>query len=609
MIKAALKLFLDYFIRSDERAKAWTLFIAIVILIIIGVGITALFSTWYASLTAAFLAKDIAAIFFNVWVFLGLVSVSLGLNSLRGYFTQILITRWRVWYTKKLLKKYLSRKHRYLELARNKEKITNVPQRIQNDVLQFVENTVNLTLGFIDSLLTLVTLTGTLWVLGGAFSFFVFGINFIIPGYLVWIALITVGINAIITSFIGSGLAESNKKQADLEGDLRGGIQCLNDKAEEIATERSRKYYKKSLLTTLKEVKQNSLKIIKKTTMISSFQGFCDSLPYVIPYITSLPLYMAGKLSFDQVSQIGYIFNKINTALSWFINSYTTLAQYKADVTRVVELEEALDQGLSSAPKDVIISYRDSKTIEIRDLDVTLPQKSDHLIIMGLNLSIRLGERTLITGESGLGKSTLFKVLAGVWSYGKGSVTLPSDQKIHFVPQKPVIPYGTLRAVLAFPEVPGTCADCNKAYEDTLRAVNLEEFIPKLDDNEDWGQKLSLGQQQRVSVARALIKKPDILFLDEPTASLDKHNEKKLYEVISNVFNTVVTISHNKELEEHHQRKVELDRDSQDRTIATDLPLARLIIFQPVRRFPKPISSDTSRMRADPEYIPEYRFS
>lgn len=515
------------------------------------------------------IAKNLILLIQNIKVFLLLVVATVAVESLYSYFTQTLVARWRDWFTTKFFDRYLFEQKNYLELSRKQTLIKNPGQRIQEDIHSFVKKTIEFSLGLFSSLLNLGAFISSLWILGGTLTFIAFGTTIIIPGYLVWVSLGVAVVSSAVTRIVGYRLGDLNNKQAGLEADFRKSIEIVEEEAENIALEHSEKYYKKSASSKFQSIIQNSYKIITKNTLVLTFQNIFGYIPTVLPWITAGPLYFAGKIGIEHFTQIGASFSEVNNALSWFVNTYIALSQYKANLTRIVELEKALDNTTSkSEQKAIQITPTAEHKIEVKNLDITSPIDST-LIIHNLSFTFTAGESVLIKGNSGLGKSTLIKAIAAIWPYGKGEISTPAGQNIQFLPQKPVLPAAeTLKAILSYPDDVTTYTQ--QEYESALRDVNLSQFIKELPVVKEWRKQLSLGEQQRISFARALLKKPSWLFLDEATASLDVTNEEYLYSLLRTKLpkTTIISIAH-RDVSRFHDSIITLSKSETGQTQIT----------------------------------------
>ncbi|WP_045094836.1 ABC transporter ATP-binding protein/permease [Legionella fallonii] len=548
----------DYFINSDEKLVAWLHVIGITLCVVSLVALMTLLGWWSAGFWAALAAKELTAFLICMGQFALMLGACVGVYVLKSYLIGQLSILWRNWLTNKTLDKLFNGENNYLDLKRFSSQIDNISQRIQEDIKSFVELTLSLSFDFLNSVLTLGAFVGTLWVVGGALSFVLFGVNIVIPGYLVWAALLTAVLATVATHYIGKSLAETNKQEEQAEADLRQDLDILNNDAENIAQEQGEKYYKRELVTRVQDIKDiASLKLYIQTKLVA-FQNFYMQIYEILPNLLAAPLYFSGLIELAQLMQVGMAFGQVSSSFSWFADTYENLATYETNVERITELNYALEpDGLTSNSKSIVVKQKNKETLNIKHLDIMQPQASSTQYIMrNLNLKFKPGEHVLIKGPSGLGKSTLFKAIAGTWKYGEGKISVPEGKSLYFLPQKPTLPHDTLAAILAYPDSAETYTE--EQYIAVLKAIGgMDEFIAKLHEKRPWSKELSGGQQQRISFARALLKKPDWLFLDEATASLDEESEHRVYSLVKELKNTtIVSIAHRQTVEKYHGRVV-----------------------------------------------------
>ena len=546
----------DYFTTAEDRYIAWLLLIGAVISVIAFVALLSVMSWWTVGFWAALSASSLPLFIASMETFALIVSGLVAVSVLRNYLVETLSIRWRNWLTNKLVNDYLSSdENNYLDLSRHASQIDNPGQRIQSDVQIFVSQTLSLSLDFLNAVLTQISFIGTLWVVGGALSFVLLGVSITIPGYLVWVALLFSAVASYITYRIGRFLVDLNRQQESLEADFRKDIDLLNDESENIAQEKGEHYYQESLASQSNDISQNSITILGVRINLTMFKGFYQQIAAILPYIAAAPLYFMGQTTLGQLMQIGFAFAQVQASFDWFINSYEWLASYKASLDRLIELEHALGKNsLVSTKKNIVVQHKDTNTLVVNDLNIAYPS-STGFMMRHLNISFKFGENTLIKGPSGLGKSTLFKVMAGTWTYGDGEVIVSDDHKMCFLPQKPTLPNDTLKAVLAYPDPVETYTE--EQYIAVLTAVgNIDHLIDELETKTAWSKRLSPGQQQRIAFARVLLKKPDWLFLDEATSSLDPEGEQHLYELIKNELKntTFISIAHRPTVGKFHER-------------------------------------------------------
>ena len=564
-LKKGIALAKDYFLKSEEKYIACALLLGAILCVMAMVALLSILSSWYAVFWAAFMAANTVA-FISSLITFSYIAIGFTLtNVLKNYLVETLCIHWRNWLTQKLMNKYISGDNNYLDLMRQSTQIDNPAQRIQEDIQSVVNTSISLFLELFNAAFTLVIFIGTLWVVGGALSFVVLGASITIPGYLVWCVILFSTLASFITHKIGWPLTHLTNNQKNLEADFRKDMEFMNNHSENIAQERSEPYHKRSFLNRLQEIGKNAYQKLNIRSNLIAFESFYSLVSSVFPYIVTAPLYFAGQTSLGQVMQIAYAWGQVSISLDWFINSYETLAMYKANVERLIELEQALEAGgIASTPKNIHVEESNiGDKLCVKHLNIATPS-STNFIMRELNLNINRGENTLIQGPSGLGKSTLFKVLAGTWKYGDGDVIVPHHRKICLLSQKPTIPHDTLRAILAYPDSVDTYT--NEQYTEVLRAVgNIDQFIAELDTKSAWSTRLSAGQQQRVSVARALLKKPEWLLLDETTASLDPASEQHLYHLIKNRLRgtTFISIAHRPSVAQFHERVITFDLDNE----------------------------------------------
>ncbi|KTC65027.1 ABC transporter (plasmid) [Legionella adelaidensis] len=600
--RKALSLAKDYFFHSNDRLKAWLLLIGAVASVVTIAALTFTLSWWMTTFWAAMTAKNASLFFSSMRTFTLIVGSWGAVNALKDFCVEKLRARWRNWLSAKILPSYINEDNKYVDVSRHADQIDHPEQRIQEDIKVFTEKSITLSLDLLNSVLTLVLFTGSLWVVGGSLSFVVLGASITIPGYMVWSAILFAAGSSFITSLIGRRLPELNKKEESLEADIRKDLFILDKDSENIAQERGGMYYLRKLLRKFGELYNNWSQKIVIQLSLSAFKGVYQQVAIIFPYLMAAPAYFAGLLPFAQIMQISYSFSYIQSALSWFINSYEDLAIYKISTKRIMELERALEEGGLNTPERNIDRIEDAALdgIEIVNLDMVRPASEESsstvLMMSQLNVKFPKGTHTVIQGENGIGKSTITKIIAGTWKYGHGEVKLPPRHKIYILPQKPTMPHDTLRAVLAYPEPFDTFTD--EEYRVALQAVGEEEFIEKLDTPEDksvledWSRK-SGGQQQKIAFARAVLRKPEILILDESTAAMSKKYENLVYSLTQSMLkdSTIISIAH-RDVGEFHDRAVMIEVDeATQRVNVTETPLRTSIndeeeVNEAVRYYP-----------------------
>lgn len=572
------KLFSDYFFKSSDRY--WALLRLLVALICVAGSLTLMYLlfVWFDGLMLALTAASIP-LFLNSM--LSLLTITIGytvVNAIKEAVVGSLINSLRDWLTQKLCKSYSSaeNENNYLAIERHAT-VDNPSQRIQQDAQTFTEQTLKLGIGLIESILTFGIFIGNLWSIGGSLTLAILGASITIPGYLVWVAILVAVISTLITHFIGKALAWLSNERQTLEADFRHDIDTLADNVESIALDHGEAYFQQSMLGKFQQICRNAYEILKIRVALAAFKSFYQQVSIALPYLVAAPLYFMQQTTLGQLMQIAMSFGQIQYALSWFSNSYEDLANYSTTAARIVELENAMVDGnrATISPSIIVNENSEAEVLSVHNLSLSQPSSTNYMM-RELTLTFHSGEHTVIKGKSGLGKSTLFKAMAKVWGYGEGEITVSSPEKMCFLPQRPVIHDNTLKAILAYPYTANHYTD--EECLDALRAVGgMEKHIVNLNKNAPWSRTLSQGEQQRISFARALLKKPRWLFLDEATSAIDEPSERHLYNLIRKELKqtTLISIAHRSTVDEHHNRMITLDVDEERKAIVRDTFFAR----------------------------------
>src|SRR5664279_5079917 len=438
----------------------------------------------------------------------------------------------------------------------------NPDQRITDDVKLFVDQTLNISVGLLSAIVTLGSFVVILWGLSSAAPLHIFGREFAIPGYLVWGALIYAVFGTALTQWIGSPLVNLDFQQQRFEADFRFNLVRVRENSEQIALLRGEGAERQRLSERFGRVVDNWYDIMRRTMRLTAFTSSYSQAAVIFPYVLVAPAYFADKIQLGGMMQTASAFDSVQKALSFFVSTYRTLADWRAVVARLDGFEMAIasDETLKSSAESIdLVASTGSDAIDLEKLLVKLPNGTPLVAADGFR--IRGHERTLVTGPSGAGKSTLFRAIAGVWPFGSGSISIPSKATLMMLPQRPYFPVGSLKAAIVYPAEAGAFG--SDRVREVLIAVGLPQLAARLDEEAHWSSMLSLGEQQRLGLARALLHEPQYLFLDEATASLDEASEAALYKLIEKKLpaTTIVSIGHRSTLEALHQRNVVLSRD------------------------------------------------
>ncbi|WP_027580167.1 ABC transporter ATP-binding protein/permease [Bradyrhizobium sp. Ai1a-2] len=493
-------------------------------------------------------------------VFCVLAAVLTVLSIYQLYLNQWLQIRWRRWMTSRYLGEWLHDANHY-RMQLQGDAADNPDQRISDDIKMFVNQTLGLGIGLLSSIVTLASFVVILWGLSAAAPLHLFGSDLSFPGYLVWGALVYAIFGTALTQWIGSPLVRLDFDQQRLEADFRFNLVRVRENSEQIALLKGDRAEREQLSTRFSRVVSNWYGIMSRTKRLTAFTQSYSQAAVVFPVILSAPAYFASKIQLGTVMQIMEAFGKVQDALSFFISVYRTMAEWRAVVARLDGFERSIAEAerLATDPDAVKAAPAASDAIALQELLVKLPNGAP--LVAATELKLRPGERTLVTGPSGAGKSTLFRAVAGIWPFGSGSIVIPEHASLMMLPQKPYFPIGSLHAAIVYP------AEAEKFSADRIREVlariGLPQLASRLEEEGHWNRMLSLGEQQRLGLARALLHAPDYLFLDEATASLDEPSEEALYRLLMEELpaTTIVSIGHRSTLEEFHQRNIALVRD------------------------------------------------
>ena len=535
---------------SRERGRGLVLLATTVGLSLVLVWNEVRFNTWNKDFYSTFEAKDQAEFFRQVGMFTLLAVVYILGMAYRQYFQQMLSIEWRRWLTEHFLAKWMQDRAYYrLQLA--DQGTDNPDQRIADDLNIFVDLTLSITMGLISAVVTLVSFVGILWELSETLHV----AGFEIAGDLVWIALIYSIVGTWLAHVVGRPLVGINFELQRKEADFRYSLVRLRENAEGVAlyhgeagelSSFAERYARVVAVWITKTIKQKHL---------SWFQSFYGQAAIIFPLVVSAPRFFSGRAPLGTIFQVAGAFGQVQGALSWLVDAYGSVANWKATVDRLTTFNDALEQARADAAR-VDGERREGSTadLSLEGLELALPRGKP--LLAQVSLTLRAGEPVLVTGASGAGKSTLFRAIAGIWPWWKGRILLPAGARLLFLPQRPYLPIGSLKRAACYPEDAGRYPDAQVAQ--ALEAVGLAHLSPDLAREENWAQLLSGGEQQRVAVARALIVKPDWLFMDEPTAALPDDAQARLYALLKERLpgTTLVSIGHRTELDRFHARKL-----------------------------------------------------
>jgi putative ATP-binding cassette transporter len=551
------------FFRSEERWPGRLLLASVIAIELSIVAITVMVNQWNNRFYNALQERNWDTFVSELRFFSILAACYITLAVYQLYLNQWLQIRWRRWMTGRYLDQWLTAASHY-RMQLLGDEADNPDQRIAEDVKMFIEQGLTLSLGLLNACVTLGSFVVILWILSSQAPLELFGAPVSIPGYLVWAALLYAIIGTTLSHLVGWPLIALNFRQQRFEADFRFNLVRVRENSEQIALLQGDRAENARLRERFGRLVANWYLIMTRQKRLTFLTASYNQIAIIFPYVVVSPAYFAGKFQLGGLMQTASAFNSVQTALSYFVNAYRQLAEWRAVIERLDGFEQAIARGqqVAVAEPAITVTARDSQNaVEIDDLLVNLPNGVP--LVAADNIVVHPGDRVLVTGASGSGKSTLFRAVAGIWPFGSGTVVVPRGARVIMLPQRPYFPVATLAAAVAYP------AD-ERAYDaariaEAIAAAGLPELTKRLDEEAHWNRMLSVGEQQRLGIARALLHAPDFLFLDEATSALDERAEAELYGLLRERLKraTIISIGHRSTLREFHTRQLRLVREGE----------------------------------------------
>ena len=548
---------------SEDRWAGRVLLGTVIAIELSVVAINVMLNQWNNRFYNALQERNWDAFIYEIGFFCVLAAIYIVLAVYQLYLNQWLQIRWRRWMTQHYLDHWLAGAIHY-RMQLLGDAADNPDQRIAEDINMFIDRTLTISVGLLSAIVTLVSFVVILWTLSAAAPLHLFGASLTIPGYLVWAALLYAAVGTTLTHLIGWPLVSLNFRQQRFEADFRFNLVRVRENSEQIGLLGGETAERERLLDRFGYVVGNFLLIMQRTKKLTFLTSGYTQISIVFPFIVISPAYFAGAVQLGGLMQTASAFTSVQTALSFFVNAYRSLAEWRAVIARLDGFNIAAERAraAATAPQAIAVSTREGRDrVEIDDLLVRLPQGTP--LVAADDIAIAAGERVLLTGPSGSGKSTLFRAIAGTWPFGAGTIRVPKGAKLMALPQRPYFPIGTLTAAVTYPDEPGTFGA--EALSEVITAVGLPALAGRITEEAHWNRMLSLGEQQRLGIARAILQAPDYLFLDEATASLDEPAEAALYRLLNARLRrtTIVSIGHRSTLAAFHRRGLVLERDGE----------------------------------------------
>lgn len=532
------------FWKTKERYKVGVYLLIALACDLINVYTTARLSDWSRDFFNSLQSRNLEEFMTQLGILCILASVSLVLFANQKFFCSKAILIWRRWLSAHYVNRWLSSKCYYRETGLGN--LDNPDQRIAQDLQLFPALTINMIFDFIDSIGSLGVFSVILWKLSDQYII----LGYHVPGSLLWIAIAFVIVGTYFTHLIGKPLINLEKQSQKIEADYRYGLMRIRDNAKAIGAYGGELYEEKSLSERFKHVYTVWINMYIKRRHMNYFHSGYTQLSAYVPYIVAAPQYFAGAFQMGEIMQTVQAFGGVRVALSWFIFNYSSLAEWKATVDRLIQFENAIRK--SERQKNFIVKESDEEKLLLKDIELILPDGKKLAYIP--KLEIKKGEHVALSGPSNAGKSTLLYTIKGLWGYGKGTIEKPKGKAI-FLSQNPYLPIGTIAQVLTYPDEKLKLQDKDVLH--ALEKVKLDHLKGKIHEFNNWELILSGGEQQRLALARIWVQNPDWVYMDESLSATDIECRNEILKNIEKDFPNITIFAI------HHDEKVNpfYDRD------------------------------------------------
>lgn len=539
---------------SNDKYKATVLIVVVITFNLLMVAASVAINKWYNKFYDALQNYDKADFYHLLLVFCIIAFSNIAFAVLAYYFRKTLEIRWRKWLTAYYLDKWFKEKS-YYKTKFLSEISDNPDQRISEDINGFITLLLDLSLGLINSIVTLCSFVIILWTISGPLNFTLGGHHFIIHGYIVWAAVLYAIAGTYITFKIGKPLIKLQYQQQAYEADFRFGLMHVREYSENIAFYNGEAQEKSTLITRFTNVVNNFVSIIYRQLKIEIFGVGYSQLAVIFPFLVAAPRYFIKAIKLGDVMQIASAFGRVQDALSYFINAYTSLSGWRAVMDRLYGFQLAIQ---NAEKLDGLNIQPGNNYLTLDDVAINLPNGNS--LANNISFDLKRGDSLLIKGRSGSGKTTLLRTIAGLWHFATGNIYQKSNLNSIFVTQKPYLPIGILKNSICYPQTENL--PDNIELEKLLLKCSIGHLSSQLDESADWGNTLSVGEQQRVAFCRILINKPDIIYLDEATSALDEETEEQMYSLIKSLLpqSVIVSVGHRSTIAKWHNQILDFNK-------------------------------------------------
>jgi putative ATP-binding cassette transporter len=540
---------------SKEKYRAWFLLILVIMLNLSVVAMSVIINKWYNGFYDSIQNYDKTAFMKNILRFCYLAFFFISLQVLSFYFRKKLEIMWRKWANNYYITKWFQHKA-YYKTKFLTNVIDNPDQRISEDINGFIVLSFDFTLGLLSEVVSLVSFVIILWRISGNWSFHLWHRDFVIHGYMVWVALLYAILGTYFTFKIGRPLIRLNYQEQTYEANFRYGLMRIREHNESIAFYNGEKNEQHNLMHKFSMVVNNFMSIVYRQMKINIFSSAYVQIAIIFPFVVAAPRYFAKVIKLGGMMQIIQAFSHVRDSFSYFINSYISLSGWRAVMDRLIGFNRNLIEIEKFTPLDIKNS---DVPLRVTNLNLYLPNGS--LLLNNINFELNVGDRLLIQGHSGCGKTTLLRTLAGIWHFANGDIEQQNGTTSLFMSQKPYIPIDNLYHAICYPLINHLPSESDML--ELLKQCKLEHLSSRLNDTVNWSNILSVGEQQKIAFCRLLLNKPDIVYLDEASSALDEDTENILYSLIINKLprTVIISVAHRSSVTKWHNKILNFNKE------------------------------------------------